>query len=89
MNKIFNPTQFKYISSFRKESDDLLKEIETYAEENNVPILFWQSAGHPLQLDHRGAGATDHEPLRVTLGRADGFHAGEDMFVLKHRLAHS
>jgi predicted O-methyltransferase YrrM len=44
MNKIFNPIQFKYISSFRKESDDLLKEMETFAQENNVPILFWQSA---------------------------------------------
>jgi predicted O-methyltransferase YrrM len=44
MNKIFNPIQFKYISSFRKESDVLLREIEAFAQENNVPILFWQSA---------------------------------------------
>lgn len=44
MNKIFNPTQLKYISSFRKENDDLLKEMEKFAQENNVPILFWQSA---------------------------------------------
>jgi predicted O-methyltransferase YrrM len=44
MNKIFNPIQFKYISSFRKESDNLLIEMEAYAQENKVPILFWQSA---------------------------------------------
>jgi len=44
MNKIFNPIQFKYISSFRIESDDLLKEMEAYAQENNIPILYWQSA---------------------------------------------
>jgi len=44
MNKIFNPIQFKYISSFRKESDNLLMEMEAYAQENNVPILYWQSA---------------------------------------------
>ena len=44
MSKILNPIQFKYISLFRKESDDLLKEMEAYAEENNVPILYWQSA---------------------------------------------
>ena len=31
MNKIFNPIQFKYISSFRKESDVLLREIEAFA----------------------------------------------------------
>jgi predicted O-methyltransferase YrrM len=44
MTKIFNPIQLKYISSFRKETDDLLIEMETFAKENNVPILFWQSA---------------------------------------------
>ncbi len=44
MTKILNPIQLKYISSFRKETDDLLIEMETFAKENNVPILFWQSA---------------------------------------------
>jgi predicted O-methyltransferase YrrM len=44
MTKIFNPIQLQYISSFRKETDNLLMEMETFAKENNVPILFWQSA---------------------------------------------
>ena len=44
MTKLLNPIQLKYISSFRKETDDLLIEMETFAKENNVPILFWQSA---------------------------------------------
>ena len=39
MNKIFYPAQYKYINSFRKESDELLKEMEQYAEEYNIPIL--------------------------------------------------
>jgi len=44
MSKILYPAQQKYIESFRKEPDELLKEMEDYAKENNVPILSWQSA---------------------------------------------
>ncbi len=44
MSNILNPTQIKYISSFRKPGDELLKEMEVFAQENNIPILFWQSA---------------------------------------------
>jgi predicted O-methyltransferase YrrM len=44
MSKIFNPVLLKYISVFKKESDELLREMEVYARENNIPILAWQSA---------------------------------------------
>ena len=44
MSKIFFPVQQKYISSFRNDEDELIKEMEVYAKEHNVPILSWQSA---------------------------------------------
>ena len=44
MNKIFYPAQLKYISSFRKESSELLKEMEEFAKEQKIPILSWQAA---------------------------------------------
>jgi len=44
MSKIFFPVQQKYISSFRNDEDELIKEMEAYAKEHNVPILSWQSA---------------------------------------------
>ena len=44
MSKIFNSVLLKYISVFKKESDELLREMEVYARENNIPILAWQSA---------------------------------------------
>ena len=50
MSKIFYPSQEKYISSFRKEQDDLINEMETFAKEHNVPILSWQSAEFIEQL---------------------------------------
>lgn len=50
MSKIFYPSQEAYISSFRKESDDLLKEMEEFAKVHNVPILSWQSADFIEQL---------------------------------------
>lgn len=50
MSKIFYPSQEKYISSFRKEPDELLKEIEEFAKENIVPILSWQAAEFIEQL---------------------------------------
>lgn len=50
MNKILYPEQTSYISSFRKEIDPLLKNMEAYASKNNVPILSWQSADFIEQL---------------------------------------
>ena len=50
MSKIFYPSQEKYISSFRKEQDDLINEMGTFAKEHNVPILSWQSAEFIEQL---------------------------------------
>lgn len=50
MSKIFYPLQQKYISSFRQEPDELIKEMEMYAKEHNVPILSWQSAEFIEQL---------------------------------------
>jgi len=44
MSKIFFPVQQKYISSFRNDEDELIKEMEVYAKEHNVTILSWQSA---------------------------------------------
>jgi predicted O-methyltransferase YrrM len=44
MSKIFFPVQQKYITSFRNDEDELIKEMEAYAKEHNVPILSWQSA---------------------------------------------
>jgi caffeoyl-CoA O-methyltransferase len=44
MNKILYPEQQNYISSFRNEEDELIKEMESYAKQHNVPILSWQSA---------------------------------------------
>ena len=44
MSKILLSNQHEYISSFRKEPDELIVEMELYAKEHNVPILSWQSA---------------------------------------------
>lgn len=50
MSKIYFPSQEAYIRSFRKESDELLKEMEDFAKLHNVPILSWQSADFIEQL---------------------------------------
>lgn len=50
MNAIYFPAQAKYIESFRLEGDELIKEMELYAQKNNVPILSWQSAELMEQL---------------------------------------
>jgi predicted O-methyltransferase YrrM len=50
MNKIILSIQFEYISSFRKNIDSLIEEMEAYALEHNVPILSWQSAEFLEQL---------------------------------------
>jgi predicted O-methyltransferase YrrM len=44
MSDILAPGQEKYISSFRRDVDPLIQEMEIYAAENKVPILSWQSA---------------------------------------------
>lgn len=44
MSDILASGQEKYISSFRKNVDPLIQEMEAYAAENKVPILSWQSA---------------------------------------------
>ena len=50
MNKIILSNQLEYISSFRKNSDSLIEEMEAFAREHNVPILSWQSAEFLEQL---------------------------------------
>ena len=40
----------EYLSSFRKQTDSLIEEMEAYAKEHNVPILSWQSADFLEQL---------------------------------------
>src|SRR3970040_830449 len=50
MNGILLKAQADYISSFRKEPDELIKEMELYADEHDIPILFWQSADFIEQL---------------------------------------
>ena len=50
MSKIYYPSQEAYIKSFRKESDELLKEMEEFANLHNVPVLTWQSAEFVEQL---------------------------------------
>lgn len=50
MSKIYYPSQEAYIKSFRKESDELLKEMGEFAKLHNVPILSWQSAEFIEQL---------------------------------------
>jgi predicted O-methyltransferase YrrM len=50
MNKIINIAQQNYLSSFPQKSDELLEEMEKYAQEHNVPILSQQSAEFLEQL---------------------------------------
>ena len=44
MDKILYPAQSKYLNQFKDQNDVLIKEMEKYAAEHNVPILNWQSA---------------------------------------------
>src|ERR1017187_5885111 len=44
MDKILYPLQNKYLNQFKQQNDPLIKEMEKYAEEHNVPILSWQAA---------------------------------------------
>lgn len=44
MSTILNQSQEKYLDHFKKTDDPLIKEMEEYAKQHNVPILSWQSA---------------------------------------------
>ena len=44
MAEILNQSQAKYLQSFKRNNDPLIKEMEEYAEEHHVPILSWHSA---------------------------------------------
>ncbi len=44
MSDILNPSQAKYLNSFKRTDDPLILEMEEYAKEHKVPILSWQSA---------------------------------------------
>jgi caffeoyl-CoA O-methyltransferase len=44
MSTILNQSQEKYLSHFKKTDDPLIKEMEEYAKQHNIPILSWQSA---------------------------------------------
>ena len=50
MKNILNPHQQTYLESFSKEADPLILEMETYAKEHNVPILYRDSAEFLEQL---------------------------------------
>ena len=50
MSKILLNNQHDYISLFRKQPDELIVEIESYAKEHSVPILSWQSVEFLEQL---------------------------------------
>lgn len=44
MNRILYPAQSRYLENLNKESDPLLEEMETFANQNNIPILSKDSA---------------------------------------------
>ncbi len=44
MDSILYPAQLKYLEKFHNESDPLILEMEAYAKENKVPILYRDSA---------------------------------------------
>jgi predicted O-methyltransferase YrrM len=44
MDKILYHSQHKYLNQFKDQNDPLIKEMEIYAVEHNIPILDWQSA---------------------------------------------
>lgn len=44
MDKILYPNQLEYLASFRSNEDQLIKEIESFAKVNKIPILDWKAA---------------------------------------------
>ncbi len=50
MSQIIYSSQLAYIYSFKKEQDILLKQMEEFAKQNNVPIFSWLSASFLEQV---------------------------------------
>ncbi|MBL1214852.1 MAG: O-methyltransferase [Ignavibacteriae bacterium] len=50
MPKILHSPQQKYLNQFRTQNDELITQMEKYAEENSIPILDWQSSDFLEQL---------------------------------------
>ncbi len=50
MSKILFPSQTKYLQNFIKEDDALILEMEKFASEKNIPILYPESAAFLEQL---------------------------------------
>lgn len=68
MARIILSSQEKYLNSFDKKKDSLLKSMEDFAEENNIPILSNQSANLLEQL------IVMNKPQRVLeIGTAIGY----------------
>lgn len=68
MSRIILSSQEKYLDSFGKKKDSILKNMEEYAEENNVPILSNPSANLLEQL------IVMNKPQRVLeIGTAIGY----------------
>ncbi|GAB4291126.1 MAG: O-methyltransferase [Ignavibacteriaceae bacterium] len=68
MSKILQPAQLKYLQSFRKQPDEILMDMESFASKKNIPILNWQSAEFLEQL------ILLKEPRRVLeIGTAIGY----------------
>jgi predicted O-methyltransferase YrrM len=68
MSEIIYENQLKYLTSFRKESDQLILEIEAFAKEKRVPILDWLSVELLVNL------ISSHKPKRVLeIGTAIGY----------------
>jgi len=50
MAEIINKIQLQYLKSFHSQKDELLCELENYAQENKIPIIDWLSAEFLKQL---------------------------------------
>jgi len=50
MSRILYPSQKKYLQKFNREDDSLLLEMEKFASENKIPILYPESAAFLEQL---------------------------------------
>lgn len=68
MAQIFYPAQKKYLHSFKRSDNKLIKEIEEYAVEHNVPILDWHASEFIVKL------IQIHKPEKVLeIGTAIGY----------------
>lgn len=50
MKYIIHPSQENYLRELRKEKNEILLEMENFAQENKIPILNWQAAEFLEQL---------------------------------------